>query len=247
MSTWKDYQEETAAGFFRSLGFSAETDVRFSGVRSSSDIDVVARITIADFPVTWVIECKHWAEPVSKLHVFALRQIVTDLGADRGILLCEQGFQSGAVEAANFTNVQLTSLADLKVSSQRTVSSLRLLKIFDRSNACKERYWEIPKYIRIEARLRPDIQEFSNYSGDKVCDFLIKYAGLAMRGSYPIKVALFDTLMLGEDSQVSFYDPSAVNISNAFFEIKDSSEAAIYLETILIKLEGFVGFSRRIT
>jgi hypothetical protein len=37
--------------------------------------------------------------------VLALRQIVTDVGADRGILLSEKGFQSGAVEAATLTNV----------------------------------------------------------------------------------------------------------------------------------------------
>lgn len=97
------------------------------------------KTTVYGFEVTWVIECKHWSEAVDKLHVFALRQIVSDLGADRGILLCEKGFQRGAVEAANFTNIQLSSLAELKVSSRNTISNLRLQQMFDRSVACKER------------------------------------------------------------------------------------------------------------
>jgi hypothetical protein len=49
-----------------------------------------------------------------KLHVLALREIVADFGADRGILVSESGFQAGAVEAASFTSAQLISLVNLK-------------------------------------------------------------------------------------------------------------------------------------
>ena len=52
------------------------------------------------FEVTWIVECKYWQTPVNKLHVLALREIVTDTGADRGILLSESGFQVDAKEAA---------------------------------------------------------------------------------------------------------------------------------------------------
>uniref|UniRef100_UPI00214D0BDC restriction endonuclease n=1 Tax=Klebsiella pneumoniae TaxID=573 RepID=UPI00214D0BDC len=41
--------------------------------------------------IIWLVECKHWKNPVSKLHVLALREIVTEIGADRGILLSESG------------------------------------------------------------------------------------------------------------------------------------------------------------
>ena len=99
---WKEYQEEAAA-FFRSLGLDAATDQSQQGVRTRHDIDVLVEIDVAGHRVKWIVECKHWKNNVSKLHVMALREIVNDLGADRGIILCETGFQRGAVEAANST------------------------------------------------------------------------------------------------------------------------------------------------
>src|SRR5690349_4327718 len=85
---WKDYQQE-AAEFFRSLGMSAHVDVTLQGARTTHDVDVVVRSKHIGFEVLWLVECKHWKSPVSKLHVLGLREIVSDLGADRGILLCE--------------------------------------------------------------------------------------------------------------------------------------------------------------
>ena len=93
------------------LGLNAVTDVTVKGVRTSHDLDVLVTSHYVGFDITWLVECKHWKTPVNKLHVLALREIVSDVGADRGILLSESGFQSGAIEAANLTNIQVTSLA----------------------------------------------------------------------------------------------------------------------------------------
>lgn len=117
MAEWSDYQEEVAK-FFRSIGLQADTDVTLNGARTSHDIDVVVRTNHVGFDLLWLIECKHWKRAISKLHVIALREIVSDLGADRGILMSESGFQSGAQEAARLTNVQLTSLAELTVTAR---------------------------------------------------------------------------------------------------------------------------------
>ena len=89
-ANWKDYQEE-AARFFRALGLEAQTDVTVRGVRTTHDIDVLVKSHHAGFDVTWIVECKQWNTRVSKLHVLALREIVSDVGADRGILLAESG------------------------------------------------------------------------------------------------------------------------------------------------------------
>ena len=75
-------------------------------MRTTHDVDVVVRSKHVGFEILWLVECKHWKTSVSKLHVLGLREIVADTGADRGIALSESGFQSGAVEAANLTNVQ---------------------------------------------------------------------------------------------------------------------------------------------
>lgn len=181
---WKDYQEETAE-FFRSLGLKAETDVTVDGVRTKHDIDVLVTSHHAGFDITWIIECKRWNSKVSKLHVLALREIVNDTGADRGILLAENGFQSGAIEAAALTNVHVTSLAEVTNTASHEILSMQLRELYDRLIWCKEEYWKIPKTKRIEYGLRTDTYEVG-YSGDwaaKVAEDLITKG---FRGVYPI-------------------------------------------------------------
>ncbi|HEX2546275.1 MAG TPA: restriction endonuclease, partial [Ramlibacter sp.] len=160
---WSDYQEE-AAEFFRSLGLEATTDATVQGVRTKHDVDVLVKSRHAGFEVTWIVECKHWKSRGSKLHVLALREIVTDLGADRGILLSESGFQSGAAEAAALTNVHLTSLADSRKTAKEEVFAMRLRELYDRLEAARVRYWAISKRDRIECGLRTDLFE-TGYSG----------------------------------------------------------------------------------
>jgi restriction system protein len=180
---WKDYQEQTAS-FFRSLGLDAETDVTVQGARTKHDVDVLVKSHHAGFDVTWLVECKHWKSKVSKLHVLALREIVNDTGADRGILLAESGFQSGAIEAASLTNVQVTSLADVESSASNAINSMRLRDLFDRLMWCKEEYWEIPKSMRIGSGLRTDVE--IGYSGDWAINVGENLMVKGFRGEYPI-------------------------------------------------------------
>ena len=48
----------------------------------------------------------------------ALTSVVNDVGADRGILVSQKGFQASAVRAAEHTNVTFTSLEELKQTAQ---------------------------------------------------------------------------------------------------------------------------------
>lgn len=182
---WKDYQEE-AAVLFRSLGLDATTNASVRGVRTSHDVDVLVKSTHVGFEVIWIVECKHWKTPVSKLHVLALREIVADLGADRGILLCEKGFQSGAIEAAQLTNIQVTSLAAVTQSARHDIYSMRLRDLYDRIEVCSDRYWGIPKQQRIESGLRGDVGELA-YSGARTVEIVRDLLSRAFRGTYPFR------------------------------------------------------------
>ncbi len=183
MKAWKKYQE-VAAAYFRSLGLNASTDVPVKGVRSKHDVDVFVTSHYVGFDITWLVECKCWKTPVNKLHVLALREIVSDVGADRGILLSESGFQSGAIEAANLTNIQLTSLEGMQGSTSYSVYAMRLRDLYDRVGICKERYWEIPKEVRINYGLR---DEGGVYSGARVVDFCTDLLTRAFRGIFPFQ------------------------------------------------------------
>jgi len=181
---WKDYQEE-AAEFFRSLGLDAETNVTLQGVRTKHDVDVLVKSHHVGFDVKWIVECKHWNSKVSKLHVLALREIVSDTGVDRGIILAENGFQSGAIEAANLTNVNVTSLAEVMSTASNEILSMRLREIYDRLIWCKEEYWNISKTERIECGLRADVGAVG-YSGDWVIKVSEDLITKGFRGAYPI-------------------------------------------------------------
>lgn len=191
-TNWKEYQEE-AASFFRSLGLTAETDVSLVGVRTKHDVDVLVRSQHAGFEVTWIVECKHWKSSISKLHVLGLRQIVTDLGADRGILLAESGFQSGAIEAANLTNIQLASLAELAITSESAIYSMRLQDLHNRVEECNERYWDIPKGVRIDVGLRPDTADFG-YSGNVKINLVRDLLQRSYRGRFPFSSDTLEAL-----------------------------------------------------
>jgi hypothetical protein len=125
VARWQEYQEEAAA-LFRSLGLEATTDERLDGVRGAHGVDVVVRSRRAGMEQFWVVECKWRRRRVEKLHVTALAEIVRDVGADRGVLLSEVGFQAGAVRMAYKSNVTLTSLAELREGAADELLMLRL-------------------------------------------------------------------------------------------------------------------------
>lgn len=127
--SWRQYQEDVAT-FYRSLGLDARVEEEIEGVRGKHEVDVAVRGRQAGMEFLWVVECKAWKSNIPKEKVMALNSIVDDIGADRGILLSEQGFQAGAIRAANRSQVKLTSLAELRVeaSDESTAIALAALK-----------------------------------------------------------------------------------------------------------------------
>jgi hypothetical protein len=96
------------------LGCLVEVDAVIQGVRATHKVDVAVRLQTGGVPHTWLVECKHQKRKVTKSAVEALKSIVLDTGAEKGLLLSEVGFQPGAIAAANRTNVALSSLEELK-------------------------------------------------------------------------------------------------------------------------------------
>ncbi len=85
------------------------------GARSKPLIDVDVTFRQHGIACRWVVECKLWKKRVEKANVLTLKAIVEDVGADRGIIFCENDFQSGARDAARHTNILLvTSLEEFK-------------------------------------------------------------------------------------------------------------------------------------
>ena len=125
---WQHYQERAAAVFER-LGCSVAVDAKVKGARSVHQVDVLVRFSGWGLPQVWVVECKYLKRRVNKAAVAAFKSIVEDIGADKGFLLSEVGFQTGAVSAANLTNLSLLSLQSLDEAVTPDFQRLRLAQL----------------------------------------------------------------------------------------------------------------------
>jgi hypothetical protein len=134
---WSAYQEDVA-NFFRGLGLEAETNVRLEGARGVHDIDVFVGFQSAGIEVTWVVECKQWSRPIPKDRVLVLAGVMADIGADRGLIVAESGFQAGAIRATANTNITLTSLEDLAVHTEYERTQIQVAAVRSRIAALNE-------------------------------------------------------------------------------------------------------------
>lgn len=111
---WREYQEAVAA-VFRELDCQVEVDKKVHGTRGTHDVDVYVTFPKFGQECQWLIECKLWNRGVDKSAVLKLQSIVQNVGADRGVIFSESGFQSGAREAAHSSNILLQdSLGDFR-------------------------------------------------------------------------------------------------------------------------------------
>ena len=149
---WNDYQEQVAA-FFRSIGATAETNASVVGVRGTHMVDVLARLKHFGVDVTWIVECKLWKTSVPKEKILTLQQIVQDVGADRGFLMSESGFQAGAIKCAQTSNVTLSSLSELQEMATEELLNLKLKTVSVKLEELTRRYYKFipwPKYSKIK-------------------------------------------------------------------------------------------------
>jgi hypothetical protein len=76
-------------------------------------IDVLVRHREGLYEHLIIVECKHWKDHVSRLHVDALISAVDDLDASRGVMFSINGFQEGAVLAAKHAAIDLFQVREL--------------------------------------------------------------------------------------------------------------------------------------
>jgi restriction system protein len=213
---WRSYQE-SAAEFFRELGMTAVTDATVNGIRTNHDVDVLVTFQHGGLDLKWIVECKDWKTRVPKSHVLTLRGIVQEVGADRGILLAEGGFQSGALEAALNSNVSLTSIAGLRDTAADALNQQKLLAFPLRIAQAHRDYWSISKADRIELGIRTDMDD-RGYLGQLVLGTAQDVLLSSLAGQYPPR-GLYST-------------------NREAWKIADLSGAIEWLETELSELEG---------
>ena len=99
---WIDLQNKVA-DVLSGCGYIVETPKIVKTVRGKVELDVYAQ----NESMKIICECKYWEQNVSQNTIFALRTIMQDTGANRGIVIAKKGFQSGAYENSRSTNIEL--------------------------------------------------------------------------------------------------------------------------------------------
>src|SRR3989338_3343941 len=228
---WYEFQESIAE-HFRSLGASASTNVSIDGVRTRHDIDVLVVTKFLGTDIKWIVEAKCWKSNVPKDKVLTLRSIVSEVGADRGYLISEKGFQSGAIEAARSTSVQLVTFGQLKESTKNIVQN-ELLKAYEaRADLLAKRYFSHTKAMRIKYRLRGDIFDQSlRFSGQLFIGMIFAAIERARENKYPMCVKSLFSISAGEDTVESYAEFSNwLNVNlNMFDEILIKAEHAMII------------------
>jgi hypothetical protein len=141
---WREYQER-AADFFRRLGLTAAIEHKVEGARAAHEVDVYVEGKFHGIPFRWIVECKAWKSSVPKEKVMALAAIVQDVGADRGFLLSEAGFQAGAIRATSSTNITLSSLEELASATEANFIDASIGALNWRMQKVRERLRRIKK------------------------------------------------------------------------------------------------------
>jgi hypothetical protein len=106
--SWQDLQR-CVAQTFSEIGCQVHTAAKVNLPRGSVDLDVFVVDCTTVPHANYVCECKNWGRRIPKSVVHGFRTVVSELGAHRGFLISRNGFQSGAREAARFTNIDLVN------------------------------------------------------------------------------------------------------------------------------------------
>ena len=114
-SDWKDLQDKVAL-ILEQCGFKVESPKDLHSARSEIiEVDVYAIDETSILQQTVVCECKYWDKKVPQSVVHAFRMQVDDIGANVGLLISKNGFQSGAYSASRYSNIKLLTWEEFEI------------------------------------------------------------------------------------------------------------------------------------
>jgi restriction endonuclease len=111
--TWQDL-EIMVQQAFDEMGYESHRKYPVQTVRGTVEIDVFAKKTTTPIPSIVLCECKHWNTPVSQTVIHGFRTVCSDIGAHYGLIVSKKGFQSGAAESRESTNIHLMTFEEFQ-------------------------------------------------------------------------------------------------------------------------------------
>jgi len=139
-------------------GFSVQVEKVIQTVRGSAEIDVFGQEAVDGRTYTVLCECKNWAARVPQNMIHGFRTVIADAGANLGYIISTSGFQSGALTAAELTNVRLVTWPEFQAEFEQSWITHHFRRSLDSRLDTLWRYTEpIPPY-RLLDRLDENAQ-----------------------------------------------------------------------------------------
>lgn len=117
--TWQDLQTQVAA-ILAQCGFQVAVEETIDLGRGQAEIDVYAQETIRGRRNLIICECKRWKSAVPQQVIHAFRTVTSEIGANMGYIIALNGFQAGAIEAVDRTNVRLVTWEEFQMGFEPT-------------------------------------------------------------------------------------------------------------------------------
>jgi hypothetical protein len=113
--TWQDL-EVMVGHAFEEMGYESYRDEEILTARGKVRIDVHAIKRSNPIPTHVLCECKYWNKAVNQSVIHSFRSICSDIGAHYGLIISKKGFQSGASDSREYTNIHLLSFAEFQAT-----------------------------------------------------------------------------------------------------------------------------------
>ena len=109
-----DELEKLVTEILNECGMQAQRQVTLTLPRGSVNVDVLAEETIDGIVHRTICECKNWRSNIPREVVHAFRTVMQETGAHRGYVISRVGFQTGAIDAAKATNIELVTFPEFQ-------------------------------------------------------------------------------------------------------------------------------------
>src|SRR5690606_5627127 len=103
---WKDLQNKINF-ILNAIGLNSQTEVLIKTTRGSIELDVLAIDEKSLDKIQYVIECKNWNKKIPQSVIHSFLTVMNETGGNIGYIISKKGFQKGAFEHTNFTNIKL--------------------------------------------------------------------------------------------------------------------------------------------
>lgn len=105
---WKDLQNKVNY-ILSCVGLVSEIEKSVATPRGTVTIDVLAYDPNSLDKIQYLVECKNWNKKVPQAIIHGFTTVMQETGANIGYVISKKGFQKGAEEYKNSTNIRLFS------------------------------------------------------------------------------------------------------------------------------------------